>query len=152
LFFTISGFVIMLSAYGSKPFDFVVARIARLFPAFWTAVTLTAIFAVLLERGQRPISWPQYFANLTMVPGYLGFDNLDGVYWTLQTELKFYFLMFALIVTRLITRIRLWLTLWLLMVVSYRLFHQPFFLGWFITPFYSSYFIAGIAFYLIWTE
>jgi peptidoglycan/LPS O-acetylase OafA/YrhL len=88
LFFMISGFVIMLSATGSKPFDFVVARIARLYPAFWTAVTLTAVTVLLLQGESAGITWQQYLVNLTMVPEYVGVDSIDGVYWTLQTDAR----------------------------------------------------------------
>src|SRR3954465_11025706 len=55
LFFLISGFVILLSAWGRKPGDFVVlrggggrkpgdfvvSRIVRLFPAYWVGVLLS---------------------------------------------------------------------------------------------------------------
>ena len=35
-------------------------------------------------------------ANLTMVHNLVGFPSVDGVYWTLQVELCFYAMVFAL--------------------------------------------------------
>src|SRR5699024_10591942 len=42
LFFTISGFVILMSVWGRSPRQFVASRISRLYPAFWVAVLATA--------------------------------------------------------------------------------------------------------------
>ncbi|HET6292197.1 MAG TPA: acyltransferase family protein [Kribbella sp.] len=36
LFFTISGFVVLLSAWNSPPRSFVVSRVVRLYPAYWS--------------------------------------------------------------------------------------------------------------------
>src|ERR1019366_5159909 len=51
MFFTISGFVVLLSAWGRRPHEFVISRIVRLYPAYWVAVTITAIVAITLSRG-----------------------------------------------------------------------------------------------------
>jgi len=152
LFFMISGFVIMLSAYDSKPSDFAISRIARLYPTYWVAVTLTIIVVLFMGGDTHGVTVHQYLANLSMINNYFKIEDVDGVYWTLQTELKFYFWIFVLIAVKYIKKIHIWLTVWLLWVILYRFFKQPFFLGWVITPFYSSYFIAGIAFFLIRTE
>ena len=40
----------------------------------------------------------------------------------------------------------------MLITITFLLFGQPFFMGWFISPTYSAFFIAGIAFYLLWRE
>lgn len=152
LFFMISGFVIILSAYDSKPSDFVISRIARLYPAYWISVTLTVVLVILIKGNTSGITLHQYLMNLSMINNYFKVEDIDGVYWTLQTELKFYFLIFMLIATKYIRKIHVWLTIWLFLVILYRFFKQPFFLGWLITPFYSSYFIAGIAFFMIRTE
>src|SRR5690554_5644422 len=40
LFFVISGFVILMSAWGHSPGRFVISRIARLYPAYWASVIL----------------------------------------------------------------------------------------------------------------
>src|SRR2546430_2652712 len=43
LFFMISGFVIFMTLHRSeRPLDFVVSRFARLYPAYWAGIVLTA--------------------------------------------------------------------------------------------------------------
>jgi peptidoglycan/LPS O-acetylase OafA/YrhL len=90
LFFVISGFVILLSAWDRPLSAFAASRIARLYPAYWVAVLLTA--AVLITAG-RSIPIDQIAANLTMGQELLGVPHVDGVYWTLWVELRFYLLM-----------------------------------------------------------
>lgn len=87
-----------------------------------------------------------------MLNDYFGYKNIDGVYWTLQAELKFYACVFLLIVFDVFKHFRIWLSLWLSITVLYLLMNQPFFMGWFITPYYSSFFIAGVGFYLLQKE
>ncbi|QCU77458.1 acyltransferase [Citricoccus sp. SGAir0253] len=91
LFFIISGFVILLSSFGKSPARFIGSRVGRLYPAYWLAVLLAAvlIFLVWPELGaqRRPAD---LWANLTMFQGGFGVGHLDGVYWTLWVEMKFY--------------------------------------------------------------
>ena len=47
---------------------------------------------------------------------------------------------------------RVWLVIWLILTVTFIFFGQPFFLGWFISPEYSPYFISGIIFFLVQRE
>ncbi|QZN84622.1 acyltransferase [Cellulomonas sp. C5510] len=89
LFFAISGFVILLSAWGRPARALVASRVSRLFPAYWAAVLLTATLRW---------AWPGFDArtpgevlvNLTMLQDPLGVPRVDGVYWTLWVELQFY--------------------------------------------------------------
>jgi peptidoglycan/LPS O-acetylase OafA/YrhL len=93
LFFMISGFVILMSLENCRsPRDFLVGRLSRLFPAFWLAVTVTLMVRVWI--GGETISLSTYLANLTMLPDLLNAQYIDGVYWTLAVELKFYALAF----------------------------------------------------------
>jgi peptidoglycan/LPS O-acetylase OafA/YrhL len=97
LFFLISGFVITLSSEGRTFGQFVSARFIRLYPVFWMCVSISSLFIVFTSQDQK-VSLTEYLANLTMVPGFFGgYSFIDGVYWTLQLELKFYVLI-ALIV------------------------------------------------------
>lgn len=109
LFFMISGFVVLLSAWGRRPTKFVISRIVRLYPAFWFAVTLTALVSVL--SGAFPVSLWQYLANLTMVHPALNVADIDVVYWTLWAEIRFYVVVFVLACIGL-TRRRVLNTLW----------------------------------------
>src|SRR5438270_12403196 len=79
VFFILSGFVILLTAYEKNALGFALARFIRLYPAYWICVTLTA-FALVLAGDQQHLSLRQYFANLTMVHGYFGIRDVSGVY------------------------------------------------------------------------
>src|SRR5262245_16928724 len=92
LFFLISGFVICMSSWGRSVGGFAISRIARLFPAYWVAVALTAATLALWPVYQQPLSTIDTLANLTMVQELFGVGYLDLSYWTLLVELVFYVL------------------------------------------------------------
>ena len=153
LFFMISGFVITASAERRSPFPFLISRAARLYPAYWIGITFTVLtLLIFAEDGKSVVQLGQYLSNLTMFNHYLKFENIDGVYWTLQTELKFYGCVFVLLYTGLFHRPKVWLSIWAGVTLLHILTHQPFFMGWFISPEYSPQFISGVVFYLIWKE
>ncbi|GMA87194.1 hypothetical protein GCM10025868_24440 [Angustibacter aerolatus] len=52
LFFFISGFVILMTAWGRDVPHFAASRVGRLFPAYWAGVLLTG--ALLLVTGHEP--------------------------------------------------------------------------------------------------
>lgn len=99
LFFAISGFVIALSLERSHSFmDFAFKRFARLWP---TMLLCSAIsFAVL---SIWPTFWPQRWENFLPSLSFIDplvwnrliptFESgwIDGVYWTLFVEVRFYF-------------------------------------------------------------
>lgn len=104
LFFIISGFVILLSAYGKGAGRFVGSRVGRLYPAYWFAVLATGFLVIVM--------WPQMgaglgakelLANLTMFHPAMEVRHIDGVYWTLWVEMRFYLLILVLMVLRLLT-------------------------------------------------
>jgi peptidoglycan/LPS O-acetylase OafA/YrhL len=97
LFFMISGYVIFFSAKGKTAGAFAASRALRLYPAFWVAVLFTSAVSFLFGGDTFRVSGAQVLANLTMVPGPLGYDLVDGVYWTLAYELKFYLLVGAML-------------------------------------------------------
>jgi peptidoglycan/LPS O-acetylase OafA/YrhL len=99
LFFTISGFVIAMTLDRCKtPREFVVRRYARLAPAMllFSSVTFAAMHVIphapFPERG----AW--FLSSITFIdPVYLnriapniGFQSIDGVYWSLYREVQFY--------------------------------------------------------------
>lgn len=96
LFFLISGFVICMSCWGRSVGDFFTSRVTRLYPAYWFAVLATTAVLLLIPGGQKPLPWPDVLTNLTMLQEPLGVRMVDGVYWTLFAELRFY-LLFALV-------------------------------------------------------
>ncbi len=106
LFFIISGFVISLSADGRNAFGFLKSRIGRLYPIFWVCAIITSLF--LLFGGHliySEMSWSRFLTNMTMFPGFFNADALDGVYWTLAVEMKFYFIILLLLIFKQFKRI-----------------------------------------------
>ena len=138
IFFMISGYVISLSAANRSAYQFAVSRVVRLYPALWFGVFFTAGSLYFLS-GQS-FSVADISTNLTLLNDYLGIPNIDGVYWTLQAELKFYACVFLLVALGVFNHYRWWLTIWLISTISFLVFKQPFFMGWFISPAYSPFF------------
>lgn len=110
IFFIISGFVISLSAEGRGAYGFFKSRIGRLYPMFWVSAIVTSLF--LLFGGyliHSDLSWSRFWVNMTMIPTILfdksSIDFLDGSYWTLAIEMKFYFVIFLLLIFKQFKRI-----------------------------------------------
>ena len=97
LFFLISGFVILVSADGKSPRQFATSRIVRLYPTYWCCLTITFLAILLFGRGLFIVGAGQYLANLTMLQSFAGVESIDGVYWSLAVEMKFYLLVFLLV-------------------------------------------------------
>lgn len=113
LFFIISGFVILLSAWGRSVPAFVGSRAGRLFPGYWAGVVLTGFLLLVLWPKGKDIGLSQVIVNLTMLQETLGVHHVDGVYWTLWVELKFYlligvFLLIGITRTRIIAFCAVW--------------------------------------------
>ncbi|MFB4296898.1 acyltransferase family protein [Actinomadura sp. NTSP31] len=90
LFFVISGFVILMSAWGRSPGEFGISRLVRLMPAYWASVLLGAVVYAVFRQGHGVPGL--VVPNLTMLQGGLGVQNVDAVYWTLWVEMHFYVL------------------------------------------------------------
>ena len=102
LFFMISGFVIFMSIQKTNSsLEFLINRFTRLYPTYWTCVTITALlqtFIFLYNFGnQTSLSIVKYLANLTMFQHYFKINDIDGSYWTMIIELLFYLLIAMLI-------------------------------------------------------
>jgi peptidoglycan/LPS O-acetylase OafA/YrhL len=152
VFFILSGFVILLTAYEKDAIAFTVARMVRLYPAYWICVTVTTYAIVLIGTGHDPIGVRQYVANLTMLHSFLGIKDVSGVYWTLAVELQFYFLIFLVLLTGQIRRLGGLLGLWLFASIILSLREPHGIAHFFLFPEWSSYFIAGAMLFLIHRE
>ncbi len=150
LFFTISGFVVLLSAWDRSPRSFLVSRAVRLYPAYWIAVTLTTIVSVGFSQGRFPVSLPQYLANLTMFNSLPNIENVDVVYWTLWAELRFYAMILVLtwigITARRVTNF-CWA--WLAATFVFQAGLLPHATDLILNTQFAHYFIAGMALCLI---
>ena len=113
LFFIISGFLVTMSSEGRSCGQFFLGRVARLYPAYWFCLLVTALFIYLLDDGRFYISALDMLANLTMISKLFGVPFVDGAYWTLIYELVFYFWIFVLLLTKACSLLKLlgWLLL-----------------------------------------
>jgi peptidoglycan/LPS O-acetylase OafA/YrhL len=88
LFFMISGFVIYFTLERSVTWkDFAFSRATRLYPAYWTALTLMVVLDHVVFG--KPFWAGGYIVNLTMLQEFIGFPNLDIVFWSLTVEIAF---------------------------------------------------------------
>lgn len=147
LFFIISGFVIFSSARNSSCYQFSISRLVRIYPTYWICLILTVLILIITDDKEIP-SLFKFFTNFSLFHTYLGVESIDGVYWTLVTEIKFYICIFVLLYFNWIEKYKLWLSIWLALTVLFFLTEHPTFFGWFISPYYSPYFISGIIFHL----
>jgi peptidoglycan/LPS O-acetylase OafA/YrhL len=104
LFFMISGFVIAWTLEKTLTWkDFAVSRFARLYPTYWTCVSLTAFFTLIyfinIKQPHQYIS-SGYLVNLTMFQHFFSVKDIDDVYWTLLVEMLFYIYMFIIFTTK----------------------------------------------------
>lgn len=119
VFFIISGFVIFLTLSKTKTsLDFIVNRFIRLFPTYWISVTLTFIIISQFSLPGREVSILEYIINLSMIHLEFRINSVDGVYWTLLYELKFYVLMLLLYHFNLLKKIN-YLSLFILVVIVF---------------------------------
>ncbi|KAA9379263.1 acyltransferase [Microbispora cellulosiformans] len=149
LFFLISGFVILMSAWGRTAGHFAASRIARLYPAYWASVLVLGALAVGgLITDHRP-TFAELLANMTMLQHGLRVRDLEIVYWTLWQELVFYVLIACFAAIGITYRRCLaFLGGWVfLLVVAERV--DADLLQAVLLPFSAPYFIAGMALFLI---
>ncbi len=146
LFFIISGFVISLSAEGRGAYAFFKSRVGRLYPVFWVSAIITSLF--LIFGGHliySEMSWTRFLASMTMMPELFNADALDGTYWTLFIEMKFYLVIFILLLFKKFKDIEP-----LAIILSVLMLFVPIFdkeaIMW------IPYFVAGIIFYKIYKK
>lgn len=159
LFFIISGFVISLSIRNFNLGRFVKSRFLRLYPAYWFCVTMTSLIVLIWGGSMFSVNFYQYLVNMTMFNGFVGVEHIDGVYWSLMEELKFYFIIaFYLILRRIkVFDLNVVIVAWLLLsllsvIIDFNSHIILKVLRFAFTLFYSSYFIAGMIFYKIYKE
>jgi peptidoglycan/LPS O-acetylase OafA/YrhL len=152
LFFMISGFVIYFTLERSRTWqDFAVSRVSRLYPAYWTALTLTVVVDQVVFG--KPLWVGGYVVNLTMFQEFVGFQNLDLVFWSLTVELAFYVTMGLLFAAGLLPRLELVAAIWLALGCLWSILTQylgiplPAALPRLLILRYVPFFVAGIVFY-----
>ncbi|MCD9143028.1 acyltransferase family protein [Streptomyces albireticuli] len=150
VFFLISGFVICMSTWGRTLGDFVMSRVSRVYPAYWVAIGLTTLIVSLWPQVRQVHSYDDVLTNLTMLQTGFGVWDVDGVYWTLFVELKFYVLFAAVVATGVTYRkCVLFCALWTVVAMTATQVDSKLLTMW-AMPLYAPYFVAGIAFYLMY--
>lgn len=152
LFFMVSGFVILLTALGRGPRAFVVSRATRLLPTYWFALCVTFTFVLVWPwpiPDYQSVGVTDFLVNLTMFQEFLGFPNVDGVYWTLAVELRFYLLMFVVLLCGQSKHIEWLLGGWIAACVLMDQLPHPAWLQRVLIQDWAQYFVAGAICYLI---
>jgi peptidoglycan/LPS O-acetylase OafA/YrhL len=117
LFFTVSGFVILLTLERTPTLGrFILARVIRLWPPLLLIGTATFVAGHLFGPPELRATWPEYLLSLVVIPpqyvgravGETGWGWLDGAYWSLWVEVKFYLLIGAAFYLGRGQGIRLW--------------------------------------------
>lgn len=120
LFFMISGFVILMTVSDGNMSRFLISRFTRLYPAFWACCTITFVVTSLFGESRLQISLSNYLVNMTMLGGLFRVPLVDGVYWSLFVEIKFYAIVLAILMAGQIRRIDTLLWLWLAVALTAR--------------------------------
>lgn len=155
LFFMISGFLVLQSAYSKSVTSFFRARALRLYPAFIACCALS--YVLVSSIPNEPHSIATFLYNLTMLNGVIdGFRGvwptyIDGSYWTLALEWKFYVLVALLIAMRQLARVERFLWLWTTSSLIY-VIHPTAWLELLCIVPWNAYFIAGAAFFRARTQ
>lgn len=151
LFFIISGFVIAFSIKHLSLHKFFNSRFKRLYPMFWICLFATFIVSYFFGAPRYQVTFAQLLANLTMLQKLLGYGDIDGAYWSLYVELKFYLIIAVFLIINQFKKISLDYLVYFWLILSslrfyigpselYDAIHEFFILDW------SAYFIAGIIF------
>ena len=151
LFFMISGFVILMTASSGSLRGFVVSRFVRLYPTFWACCTITFAVIVAIGGTRYSASPSQYLINMTMLSDFVGVPAIDGAYWSLFVEMKFYALVAVILVIGRIHQAHIFLILWLIASVALEILPVGK-LRYLLIVDSSAYFIAGATYYLIWSQ
>lgn len=140
VFFVISGLVITMTVLRSaSALDFAVRRFARIMPAFIVASVLT--FAVCqLGPAELRSTLLDFVASFTFMPEKFGLDYVDGAYWSLSIEIRFYA---WVALSFLFIRNNFWVGLLVPAFLSLFITSGP--LSWFLIAGYWPLFLFGMA-------
>lgn len=165
LFFVISGFVILLTLEKTQdPIVFLLRRAIRLWPALLLFGTATFLIVGAFGPPSLRVGWWEYVFSLMILPpqhvalllGERSWQWLDGAYWSLFVEVKFYVIAAAIYFGARRHFIAAWiayeLCVMLVGVISWIdggfAWHM---LAGFLFSSYLPYFSFGLAAYLIWS-
>jgi peptidoglycan/LPS O-acetylase OafA/YrhL len=150
VFFMISGYVIPWSIHNRSVADFALSRAIRLYPTYWLCAALLVAVPPLLGDWRFHIPLADALVNVTMVAPWFGSPYIDPVFWSLATELQFYFLVACVVGVFGFHRLPYALLVWLLIgavvtAVAKATGTKPVYLG----GSYFMYFCFGAACYFL---
>ncbi len=121
IFFLISGFVIAMSLNSIERKKsvkrFIVKRFFRLYPTYWVSILLIVLAAYLI-KNENIYKLKDIILNFTMFQDIFKANNIDGVYWTLAIEIKFYILSALFYLFGLLKRIKAIYTIFLILSLT----------------------------------
>lgn len=162
LFFVISGFVILMTLERSCSLaDFACRRFARLWPPLFLAASITAMVLFFAGPADWRSGWSDYAASVAILDPAIadkllhrtGTKWVDGSYWSLWVEVRFYVLAALVYLAARKNFVKMWLALFVLssaaaiFVRHYTLAHDTLALVCF--PAFLPYFTIGICAYEI---
>jgi len=151
LFFMISGFVILMTASSGSLKKFTISRLVRLYPAFWVCCTITFAITLAIGAPEYSATLQQYLINMTMLSEFFDVPPVDGVYWSLFVELRFYALVAILLIFGRIQQAEFFIVFWLITAIMLEIFPN-YWLRYFFIVDYAVFFIAGTTCFLIWAK
>ncbi|QDK37503.1 acyltransferase [Bdellovibrio sp. NC01] len=153
LFFIISGFVILMSAEKGTATDFIKNRAQRIYPTFWICCTITFFACLLWGAPVFTPTWYQYFVNMTLMTDFIREYAIDGAYWSIFVEIKFYLLIYLILLCKKILKIELIYFFWIGAIGLFSILpgdHKM--TQEFLLAHYAPYFAIGSIFYLWWQK
>jgi len=149
VFFMVSSYVVTMTSVKRSLQDFVVIRLARIYPLFW----VSCVVAFLLPRfyGEHAylptLPFKTFLMNMTMMPTVFGYEALSPVFHTLVIELCFYLFVLTILIFKLWEKILAIITLFLILFTLLLFFPATKSAYFMCTPF-----IAGMLFYFMNTK
>ncbi|HFC9253834.1 acyltransferase family protein [Enterococcus faecium] len=114
VFFILSGF---LGIYSLNTKDSVLKylkkKIHRLYPVYWMCLLISVLFQFFF-MDNRFVGWKVLLINFTMFQDFIGVPSVDGAYWTLAYELRFYIFIGVVLFMKKTNKIKLLTIMWVI--------------------------------------
>lgn len=97
VFFFLSGFLTLFVMKNSeKATTYLKKRVKRLYPEYWCCLSISVIIEFFFFKDFFP-GWKNVIVNYTMLQDFINAQSVDGAYWTLAYELRFYIYIFIIL-------------------------------------------------------
>lgn len=149
LFFMISGFVIFMTATNANLKSFAISRVVRLYPAFWACCALTFVAILTIGGSRFSATLPQFAANMTMLSEFMKVPSIDGAYWSIFIEIRFYILVAILLALKQMRNAEYFMIAWFVYIAKTALLSTDR-LSIYLISEYAAFFIAGASLFMVW--